>query len=198
MKRRSALLIATALLCGLLSKEIALLPLLAFGLDEFVSDYRKNQRWSIPSWGVPVGLVLLLVGTLRMAFHVETVLPTSFESVPRTTFVTIGMGWFSWLVPFPHYPIRDVWVLPMWSVYIGWAWSVLCLLTIRNRMAWLIVMGGLIISLPPVWVGYFAAERYLYVASVGFVWLTCTVMSTSRLSPRLIKGMAMIWILSTG
>ena len=30
------------------------------------------------------------------------------------------------------------------------------------------------------------------------VWLTCTVMSTSRLSPRLIKGMAMIWILSTG
>ena len=142
VKRRSALLIATALLCGLLSKEIALLPLVAFGLDEFVSDYRKNQRWSIPSWGVPVGLVLLLVGTLRMAFHVETVLPTSFDSVPRTTFVTIGMGWFSWLIPFPHYPIRDVWVLPMWSVYIGWAWSVLCLFTIRNRMAWLIVMGG--------------------------------------------------------
>ena len=104
VKRRSAGLIAGALLCGLLSKEIAMLPLVAFGLDEFVSDRLKNQRWRIPSWGVPVSLVLLLVATLRMAFHVETVLPTAFDSVPRTTFVTIGMGWFSWLVPFPHYP----------------------------------------------------------------------------------------------
>ena len=108
VKERSAWWTAGALLCGLLSKEIALLPLLAFGLDECVSDHRKNKRWSLPSWAVPVGLVLLLVVTLRMVFQVKTVLPTSFDSVARTTFVTIGMGWFSWLVPFPHYPVRDV------------------------------------------------------------------------------------------
>ena len=198
VKERSAWWTAGALLCGLLSKEIALLPLLAFGVDGFISDRLKNQRWRIPSWGVPVGLVLLLVATLRMVFQVETVLPTAFDSVPRTTLVTIGMGWFSWLVPFPHSPVRDVWVLPMWSVYVGWAWSLVCLLTIRNRMAWLIVMGGLIVSLPPVWVGYFAAERYLYVASIGFVWLTCTVIFSSRSSPQLIKALAIVWILSTG
>ena len=60
-------------------------------------------------------------------------------------------------------------------------WSILCLLTIQNRMGWLIVMGGLLLSLPPVWVGYFAAERYLYVASIGFVWLTCAILDSSRL-----------------
>ena len=65
-------------------------------------------------------------------------------------------------------------------------------------MGWLIVMGGLMLSLPPVWVGYFAAERYLYVASLGFVWLTCTVLSTNRISTKPLTGVGILWVLSTG
>ena len=196
-KERSVWWIAGAVLCGLLSKEISLLPLLAFAVEGCVSGYLKRRQWSVPSWAFPVGSILLLVIVLRMVLQVETVFPASFDNVPRTTLVTVGMGWFSWLVPFPHYPVRDVWVLPMWSVYIGWVWCVVCLLLIRNWMAWVIVMGGLILSLPPVWVGYFAAERYLYVASIGFVWITCTVLSSSRVSSRVLQLMMLCWIAST-
>lgn len=198
LKERTSVLVAGALLCGLLSKEIALLPLLAFGLDSVWTAYREEGRWSMPTWGVPVVVAVIAIALLRVILQVETVLPSGFETVPRTTFVTIGMGWFSWLVPFPHYPVRDVWVLPMWSVYVGWAWCILCLITIRNRMGWLIAMGGLILSLPPIWVGYFAAERYLYVASIGFVWITCTVLSTNRIAPKILKGVGIVWIFSTG
>ena len=198
MQKRTPVLVAGALLCGLLSKEIALLPLLAFGLDSVWTSYREEGKWILPPWGVPVVIAVIAIVILRVMLQVETVLPSSFETVPRTTFVTIGMGWFSWLVPFPHYPVRDVWVLPMLSVYVGWAWCILCLITIRNRMGWLIAMGGLIMSLPPVWLGYFAAERYLYVASIGFVWITCTVLSTNRIAPKVLKGVGLVWIFSTG
>ena len=198
VKKQSSVLIAGGLLCGLLSKEIALLPLLAFSLDGLWSNYREQGRWILPKWTVPVMVVLLLVGVIRWGFQVETVLPSSFEMVPRTTVLTIGMGWFSWLVPFPHYPVRDVWVLPMWSVYVGWAWCLVCLTTIRNRMGWLIAMGGLVLSLPPVWIGYLAAERYVYVASIGFVWLTCTVLSTNRIAPNILRSVGVLWVLSTG
>ncbi len=196
--KRSSILIGLVLLCGMLSKEIALLPILAWGVNDLWSMYRSNEPWKTPQWLPAVMGTLLLVAAIRWSFHVHTVLPGSLEHVPQTTFVTIGMGWFSWLVPFPHYPVRDVWVMPMWSVYVGWAWCILCLTTIRNRMGWLIAMGGLVLSLPPVWVGYFAAERYLYVASIGFVWLTCTVLSTNRLAPNILNGVGVLWVLSTG
>ena len=195
---RSSVLVSGALLGGLLSKEIALLPLLALGLDTVWTAYREEGRWIVPKWGVSAIGIIIVVAVVRGAFQVETVLPYTFDTVPRTTATTIGMGWFSWLVPFPHYPVRDVWVLPMWSVYVGWAWCILCLSTIRNRMGWLIAMGGLVLSLPPVWIGYFAAERYVYVASIGFVWLTCTVLSTNRIAPNILKGVGVLWVFSTG
>lgn len=198
LQERNSVLVAGALLCGLLSKEIALLPLLAFGLDSVWTAHREEGKWILPTWGVPVVAAVIAIALLRVVLQVEAVLPSSFETVPHTTFMTIGMGWFSWLVPFPHYPVRDVWVLPMSSVYLGWAWCILCLITVRNRMGWLIAMGGLLLSLPPVWVGYFAAERYLYVASIGFVWITCTVLSTNRIAPKILKGVGIVWILSTG
>ena len=196
-RERGSVWVGLTLMCGLLSKEIALLPLVAFGADQVWGGYRTQQKWTFPRW-MPFALVALtLIAVLRTVFQVETVWPHSFETVPRTTAVTIGMGWFSWLVPFPHYPVRDVWSLPMWAVYLGWAWCVVCLLTVRSRMGWLIVMGGLILSLPPVWVGYFAAERYLYVASIGFVWITCTVLSSSRLPSRVLQPMMLCWVAST-
>jgi hypothetical protein len=167
-------------------------------VSDLWSMYRADEPWKTPKWLPIVMVTLLLIVGVRWFFQVHTVLPSSLDNVPRTTFVTIGMGWFSWLVPFPHYPVRDVWVLPMWSVYLGWAWSIWCLVTIRNRMGWLIVMGGLLLSLPPVWVGYFAAERYLYVASIGFVWLTCAILDSSRLSPTFLYGLMVMWIVSTG
>ena len=198
LQKRSSVLVACALLCGLLSKEIALLPLLAFALDSVWTVYREEERWNLPRWGLPVVVVFIAFGVIRVLLQVETVFPSSFETVPRTTFVTIGMGWFSWLVPFPHYPVRDVWVLPMSSVYVGWAWCIISLITVRNTMGWLIAMGGLLLSLPPIWVGYFAAERYLYVATIGFVWITCTVLHTNRIAPKILKVVCVVWVLSTG
>ena len=106
--KRSSILIGLVLFCGMLSKEIALLPILAWGLNDIWLMYRSEEPWKTPRWLPAVMVTLFLVVAVRWSFQVHTVLPSSFEHVPRTTFVTIGMGWFGWLVPFPHYPVRDV------------------------------------------------------------------------------------------
>ncbi len=184
--------------CGLLSKEVALIPILVYTIDWLWTRRQQGDPFVFPKWGYSIGSALIVVLGLRMIMQVHTVWPHSFDSVPRTTFFTLGMGWFSWLNPFPHYPVRDVWVLPLWSVLIGWAWCAWMLWRGESVVGWLIAMGALIISLPPVWVGYFAAERYLYMASVGFVWLSCSVLSQVGISRSIMQGLLLIWVLSTG
>ncbi len=190
--------IGTCFCCGLLSKEVALIPVLVYVMDWYWSRHQQGEGFIFPRWGYSVVIPLILVLVLRMIMQVDTVWPHTFDSVPRTTLFTIGMGWFSWLNPFPHHPIRDVWALPLWSVLMGWAWCGWMLWRGGSLVGWLIVMGALTVSLPPVWVGYFAAERYLYMASVGFVWLTCNVISQANISNRVMQWIFGLWIVSTG
>jgi len=196
VQNRHAVLISVALLCGLLSKEIAMLPLLAYGCSTVWKGSVSQKKMNVQPWIWSSGVVLVGVFTLRVYLHIETVLPSDFSTIPHTTWMTIGLGWFGWVWPFPHYPVRDVWALPMWQAVVGWVLCVLMLWKSDKRMGWFIVMGAVTLSLPPVWVGYFAAERYLYMATVGFVWLMCGVLSNFDVWKRFPhRILSLVWIL---
>ncbi len=163
----SGVLVALALLVGMLCKEIAVVPIIAYGLCNLtVSDLRRPPLWLLVSMGT-----IVVIWLLRRWLGVETVLPPGFDDVFWVSVRTIGAGWFGLAIPYPLVPVRDVWVLPLWQVGLGWLLCLTVLFNAKVRMGWLIVIGALCISLPPVWVGYLAAERYLYLASLGWVWI---------------------------
>lgn len=148
-----------ALLLGTLSKEIAVLPLVGW-----LATNPKNRT----VWG---GFLVVCLGVLllrnSLGIHTQWV-PT--EQMIEVSFRTIGLGIWGWWFPIEHYPVRDLWSLPMWNVLMGWSFLLIAGWLFRKQWNWLLVsLGAMVLSLPPVWSGYLAAERYLYMASIGWV-----------------------------
>ena len=156
------------LFLGVLSKEIALLPLLGWLLT-----HPKSRNLWIGFVGVSLGMLVL---RSTLGIHTQWV-PTN--QMIDVSWRTVGLGVWGWWFPVEHYPVRDVWSLPTWYASVGLILLVMLVGVFRQQWNWLFVsIGAMVLSLPPVWSGYLAAERYLYMASVG--WILATVLWGSR------------------
>ena len=149
-----------ALFLGLCCKEIAFLPLL-IGL--LVSSNRSRAAWL--SWMLPIGLFVLL----RSYAGVSSAVDISGKEIliPKV----VGHGVWALLWPFPVMPVRDILSLSWVGATIGLV-LLIGMIVRRPKGWWMLIVAPMLLSLPPVLSGYFAAERYLYLSLLGgCLWL---------------------------
>lgn len=165
-----------SLLLGVLSKEIALLPVLGW----LVIHHRERQLWG----GVLIVSLMVLVLRSILGIHTQWV---SIGQMAEVSWRTIGMGVWGWWLPIEHYPVRDLWSVPTWQPSFGWFLLLSVGWILRHQWNWVLVsMGAMILSLPPIWAGYLAAERYLYMASIGWI-VAMVYWMSERLEMRTLK-----------
>ena len=152
-------LLLSATLCGLLSKEAALLilpALVAAGLVE------RRLLWG---WLAAVGLW----AGLRVAAGTGA----GWEWADRLHLVPAALLWplYSMAIPHPLTAVRDLLSVPLTVPLAGAGLLVLGLVLGRQRRgAWVglgLIIAAPLIALPPTLDGYLAAERYAYVGLVG-------------------------------
>lgn len=142
------------------AKETGLLIPLAFGAAGLLP-----KRWWYGWLGV-VGLVVVV--RLMVSTSMGSDWLRNIDQAPQA--IGWSMGALVW--PVPLTAVRDLWVAPIGTIWLGL--FVLLLMVAKgwgNRMALAgvgLVLAGPLLALPVILDGYLAAERYLYVSLVGF------------------------------
>ncbi|MGB0641319.1 MAG: hypothetical protein ACPGTU_18445, partial [Myxococcota bacterium] len=147
------------LVLAALAKETGLLIPLAFG----VAGLLPKRWWQ--GWLGVVSLVVVIRGVVST--NVASGWVRNIDQAPQA--IGWSMGALVW--PVPLTAVRDLWVAPMGTIWLGL--FVLLLLVAKgwgNRVALAgigLVLAGPFVALPVILDGYLAAERYLYVSLIG-------------------------------
>jgi hypothetical protein len=159
-KRAGAILL---LLLAALAKETGLLIPLAFG----VAGLLPKRWWQ--GWLGVVGIIVVL--RLVVSTHMGSGWMQNLDQAPQA--IGWSLGALVW--PVPLTAVRDLWVAPAGTIWLGL--FVLLLLLAKawgNRMALVgvgLVLAGPLLAIPVILDGHLAAERYLYISLVGFgIW----------------------------
>jgi hypothetical protein len=152
-----------AILLGLLSKESAILPLLAW-----IICHRPSKR-ALAHAGTASALYLL------MRF---TAAPGGSWRVGEAEGLASAIAWplASLAAPYPLTAVRDLYAAPTWILPVGLGVLLLLAALASRGGAWsragaALVLFGPMLALPPTLDGHLAAERYAYVSVAGLAWV---------------------------
>jgi hypothetical protein len=169
------------LLLGILSKETAIVPMIAALISPQFSEHRRRAS-------------LFLLGVIAVAFSLRlysgaigtqwNIMDNSEDFLAPVLWSLGGMIW-----PIPLSIVRDVHVFPMGMQALGAFALFVGLYGLRNsyyRLPILLIFGSIAMAWPTMVDGGMIAERYSYMATSGLVWLIALVLEKHPLHKKIV------------